>query len=286
MIKFVLSLDTELAWGQPSGSNWDGLVNDPSSGRDAIQYTLRILDEYDIPATWGIVGHLLLSECDGETHYNTARITDIDPYTDIDQEPLYYAPEILDWIRSASVDHEIAGHSFTHPDFRELDRDSAKKEFEAMSRAFGDRNCELRSMIHPYTGLDHLELLSEYDISYYSGVSHTNNHTIKSGFPKLLRFDPEMITFPTVSPKQKEDGLLEIPRSGSLRDERWGWLIPLRLKRSLKQHSDGVIHLSFHPHNIIYDPHLKRILPKVASIVDSARSRGELKVMRFCDFDI
>jgi peptidoglycan/xylan/chitin deacetylase (PgdA/CDA1 family) len=281
MITVVISLDTELAWGRLSHDKATPLSEDESAGRNAIKYILDVFDTHQIPATWGIVGHLLLDSCNEETHYRAPYIDAVDPGTDQDTNPLYYAPEILNWIQTADVSHEVAGHSFSHPRFGEIDRSQAQTELEAMVRAFEDRGVSIESIIHPGIDLAHLDLLKAYGISCYSGASAVSNCTIKTGLPKLLRRDRELVSIPTIEPIEDEYGMVRIPRSRSLRDERWGWLNPYRLKRALKVNDDGMLHLSFHPHNIVYDWFLRHTLSKIAKILSEAESKGTIEICTF-----
>lgn len=281
MITIVISLDTELAWGRLSSDKEEPLFEDDSAGRSAIRYVLNILDEYSIPATWGIVGHLLLEKCNENSHYNAPYVNEIDPKTNRESDPLFYAPEILNWIRDADVNHEVAGHSFSHPRFSDLNRLQMREELGAMMDAFDDRGETINSLIHPGIDLAHLDLLPEFGIERYSGPSRTRNYTLKEGLPRLLHRDPALLSVPRVKPKVDEYDMCMIPRSRSLRDERWGWLNPHRLRSALKSNGDGVIHLSFHPHNVIYDRFLRRNLPKVAKVIADARSKGTIKVQTF-----
>lgn len=285
MLTLVVSLDTELAWGRLSSDKQAPLFEDESAGRDAIRYVLDVLDEHEIPATWGIVGHLLLDECDQTTHYSAPYVDEIDPKTDRESDPLYYAPEVLDWIQDADVDHEVAGHSFSHPRFSDLDRPQAREELGAMMSAFDDRGVSIDSLIHPGIDLAHLDLLPEFGIERYSGAGKTRNYTLTDGLPRLLRRDPALLSAPAVEPAEDEYGLRRIPRSRSLRDERWGWLNPHRLRSAIRSNEDGVIHLSFHPHNVVYDRFLRWTLPRVAAVAAEARSEGRLQVRTFRSLD-
>ncbi|WP_436903356.1 polysaccharide deacetylase family protein [Halovenus halobia] len=285
MITLTLSLDTELAWGRTGDRNATRLAADESAGRDAIKRILSVFDEYDIPATWGIVGHLLLTECDRSRHYTAPYIDEIDPYSNRASDPLYYGPEILDWIEDAATNHEVAGHSFTHPQFGELDRSAAHSELDAMVGTFEDAGVDIDSLIHPRIDLAHLDLLPEYGIKCYSGSSETTNYTIKQGVPKLLRWDSELVGAPTVEAARDEYGTLCVPRSRSLRDERWGWLNPYRVRRTINNANDGILHLTFHPHNFIYDRFLRWTLERVANIIATARSKDKLEIKTFREIE-
>jgi hypothetical protein len=78
MIIFIISLNTELAWGRLGDRNPARLAADESVGRDAIKGILGVFDEYDTPATLMFVGHLRLEECDRSRPYTAPYIDEID----------------------------------------------------------------------------------------------------------------------------------------------------------------------------------------------------------------
>jgi hypothetical protein len=67
----VVSLDLELCWGRFDKVPVPMLEADASEERIQIRRLLALLDRYEIPATWAIVGHLMLAGCsrhDGAVH--------------------------------------------------------------------------------------------------------------------------------------------------------------------------------------------------------------------------
>ncbi len=96
----------------------------------------RILEAFDsrrLPATWAVVGHLLLGSCqrgvDGRAHPEIPRIEPFetpwwkfegpdwfqhDPCTDVHRDPAWYAPDLVALIRDSPTGHEIASHTFSH----------------------------------------------------------------------------------------------------------------------------------------------------------------------------
>lgn len=279
----VLTLDTELAWGRLSKDKDISLAEDPSSGRDAIEFILETFENHNIPVTWAVVGHLLLESCSRDSHYRADYIDEIDPYSDRDDDPLYYAPDIVRMIEDSSVAHEIAGHSFSHPRFSHLNRRQARQEIEAMVETFESAGIELDSMVHPGIDHDYLDLLSEFGISVISGGQSYENYTLRSGVHPFLNRDPSMVSAPAAEPYTTDD-LIVVPRSRNLRDERWGWLNPHRVKTAIEDGSDGVLHLTFHPHNVIYDYFLQKTLPQVAKILDSYRNDGTVNIVTLSEF--
>jgi hypothetical protein len=110
----TLSIEIELAWG----THDLGVYPHLSDGRKEEEFYLRQLlahcDEYGIPITFDIVGHLLLEECDGHDGPHEPGWFDNDPETDADRDPLFYWPEVVNLIHDMSVDHEICTHTFSH----------------------------------------------------------------------------------------------------------------------------------------------------------------------------
>lgn len=65
--QFVISIDTELAWG----SNYDEKILKSrqeafKKTRAAIDQILSLFEKYQISVTWAIVGHLMLENCSKE----------------------------------------------------------------------------------------------------------------------------------------------------------------------------------------------------------------------------
>lgn len=114
----TISVEIELGWGfhdKRPPSEVPELSDDGEAERAALRRLLALCDEYEVPITFNVVGHLLLDSCDG-THDgpHPDGWFDRDPGTDAEADPLFYAPEVVDWIRDASVDHEICTHTFSH----------------------------------------------------------------------------------------------------------------------------------------------------------------------------
>lgn len=113
-----ISVEIELGWGfhdKKPPSAVAELSDDGSAERAALQWLLDLCDEFEIPITFNIVGHLLLDSCDGNHDGpHTDGWFDRDPGTDVDTDPLFYAPEMAEWIRDAEVNHELCTHTFSH----------------------------------------------------------------------------------------------------------------------------------------------------------------------------
>lgn len=111
----MLSMEIELAWGVHDIGDFEHLSGDGSAER---QYLRRLLDRcetVDVPISFDVVGHLLQSSCSGN-HDGPHRNGwfDADPGTDAETDPLYYAPEMVEWIGERPTDHEVCTHTFSH----------------------------------------------------------------------------------------------------------------------------------------------------------------------------
>jgi len=118
---FVLSLDTELAWGTMDREGFRTYRGHLERTRQNIESLLTLLGRYDIPATWAFVGHLLLDSChreatgaDPHPDVLTARFPWFDyewhhhdPGSDRQSDPFWYGDHILELVREARPEHEV-----------------------------------------------------------------------------------------------------------------------------------------------------------------------------------
>ena len=123
---FLLSFDTELAWGSFDRDGLRRFGKFYAQTRPCLRRMLMLLETYRIPATWAFVGHLLLDRCrreNGTTHPDVMRPRHswyphdwhaLDPGTDVDRDPFWYGTDMLESIRSSSMQHEVGTHTFSH----------------------------------------------------------------------------------------------------------------------------------------------------------------------------
>lgn len=111
----TLSVEIELGWGVHDTGQYGHLSED---GRAEREFLARLLDrcaDLDLPITFDVVGHLCESHCTG-THDGPHEPSwfDADPGTDVERDPLFYAPDMVDMVRSSPVDHELGTHTYSH----------------------------------------------------------------------------------------------------------------------------------------------------------------------------
>lgn len=121
----TISVEIELGWGFHDKANpldVPELSNDGQAEREALEWFLDACDDDGVPVTFNVVGHLLLDSCSGNHDGpHPDGWFDRDPGTDAGADPLYYAPDLVDRIRNADVDHEICTHTFSHVLLDEID---------------------------------------------------------------------------------------------------------------------------------------------------------------------
>src|SRR5689334_2135353 len=163
----TISADTEMNWAFRGRS---AEVRDSlgTTERHNIPVILDILSDYSIPITWATVGHLFLSACDrngGTAHEAMPRPPanerwngdwyKHDPCTDVERDPLWYAPDLMALIASSRVPHEIGSHTFSHIDFSAHTSDErlVTKEIEACRAAMKPFGLDVKSLVYPFNNM-------------------------------------------------------------------------------------------------------------------------------------
>lgn len=127
----TFSMEIELGWGTHDTGELDRLSPDGQTERRYLSKLLATTETNQIPISFDVVGHLFLDECDGD-HESPHRSDwfQADPGTDSLTDGLFYAPDAIENIKSASVDHEICTHTFSHALFDEITRKTCVWELE------------------------------------------------------------------------------------------------------------------------------------------------------------
>lgn len=111
----TLSVEVELGWGFHDLGAYDVLSEDREAETQALNRLLALCDELDIPFTFDVVGALFLERWPGEfdgPHENGW--FDAIPRTNVDRNPLFYAPDVVQHIQRADANHELSTHTFSH----------------------------------------------------------------------------------------------------------------------------------------------------------------------------
>ena len=303
---FTISIDFELIWGTLDLFGWQRFSRACLVEREiVIDRLLDLFAEYEIAATWCVLGHLMLDHCapkSAQKHPEIERPRHSwheqdwfvnDPAGTEQTDPLFYARSLIEKIRSCPTTQEIGCHSFSHVIFGDpgCSHKTAESEISASVRAARQIGIEMRSFAFPRNEVGHLDVLKKFGFACYRGPE-TNwyAHRLWPAAIKRLCHLWDVIAAKTpdlVLPEHNEFGIWNLPGSmiffpaHGLRR-----YIPIsrRVKRAIKGLNAAVkqrkiFHLWFHPTNFADETEamfsgLRRVLEHASSL----RSRGEIAI--------
>lgn len=291
----VLSIDAEVGWGfhdlpEPSMARVE-------AGRSGWSTLLGLLDSNDVPATWAIVGHLMLEHCDG-THADHPSIPgwfSREQGEWRDRPELRFGRDLIADVQESSTDHELACHSFSHVLFDDprVTREIAIAEIDAAIRAADSFGVEYDSFVFPRNAVGHLDVLAGYGFTCYRSRDTVPTGQLRRSTRKLLAaIDPDRVEL--VTPRLDEHGLVDIPPSlflfgfegaPRLAAELLGTdPIVRQAKRGIDRASstDGVFHMWLHPNNIQTERDVSR-LTEIIRYLAETRETTDLAVETMTD---
>jgi peptidoglycan/xylan/chitin deacetylase (PgdA/CDA1 family) len=274
---FTVSIDFELIWGTLDLFGPEGFRAACRIEREVVvQRLLDLFAEYDVSATWCVLGHLFLGECHQQ---NGTKHPDIvpphhawvreawfahDPCTDEVRSPEFYGRTLVEKIRSCPVAQEVACHSFSHVIFGDegCSEATAATEVEACVRVAREMGIELKSFAFPRNRVGHLPVLVRNGFRSYRGPGERwyESEEATGALGRLAHLWDVVWASqpPTVIPQRDPSGLWNIPGSmiyfpmhGIRR------FVPMsrRVKRAIKGLDEAartgrIFHLWFHPTNL------------------------------------
>jgi peptidoglycan/xylan/chitin deacetylase (PgdA/CDA1 family) len=310
----VVSIDVELSWGRFDVLPMTILDAEAQEERTLITRLLALLDRYDIPATWAMVGHLMLERCardpNGQAHPEVQPRPSFpwlphdwyhfDPCTSAESAPGWYAPDVLRLVKAARTRHEIASHSFAHIYYGDpaCRPEVAEADLRAALKTAARKGIALKSFVFPRNRVGHLEALRKAGILAFRGM-HPFEEQHPSPFMKLV-LKPisamgQLLGLPP-TPVQAEEvlpGLWDLPGNHYFR-ARTGLrrILPpgteaLRGKRGIDQavRSGELYHAWFHPYNLQQNPQeMFHNLEKVFAHAARMRDRELLDILTMGDY--
>ena len=281
----VLSLDAELAWGF---HDFDELPEERcSAARESWLRLLELFDEFDVPATWAVVGHLMLDECDGEhgDHPTPDGWFDRDPGTREGRDERWYGSKLVGAIEDADVEHEVGSHTFSHVDFGTTTREIASAEMRKSVEIGDDRGLSMDSMVFPRNYVGHRDVLAAYGVKSYRGNQPRRwyDRGRLGSATKFLGWPTGAVSPTLVAPEVDEYGLVNVPASlylfcfegtgRSVVERVTGDPIVKMAKRGIDRAAteDGVFHMWLHPNNLTEErdfDRMRAILEHLAEVRD------------------
>lgn len=200
----TISIEIELGWGVHDIEGKPHLSKKGAKEREYLQKLLQCTDEHDIPISFDIVGHLLLSECDGahEGPYRDKWFSS-DPGTDLSDAPLFYAPDMADAVLSTNTEHELCTHTFSHLLCEEETDELVDWELQQVQKMHAEIDDRIVSFVPPRHQRPRNETLRQ------NGIRVARYAKEKSTPTKLHRFKELTVgPHPEWEPKI-QDGVLE-----------------------------------------------------------------------------
>jgi peptidoglycan/xylan/chitin deacetylase (PgdA/CDA1 family) len=293
----VLSLDAELGWG------FHDLPSPPApryeNARAGWQQLVSLFEEFDVRATWAVVGHLFLEECDGEHPGHPA-------------PPDWFARERTSWrsrpdlrfgdglieaLFESAIDHDIGSHTFSHVVFgdRNTDRTLADAEVTAAIEAAEGYDSSPTSFVYPRNRVGHRDVLADHGFTCYRGRAPIRpTDDLPGGRPLGKLIEATVDTPPLVTPRRDEFGLVNVPASmylfgfeGTARSvAEFVWADPVvrRATRGIDAaaRKGGICHLWLHPNNLVA-PRDRRRMRAIVSHLAKRRDQGAVAIETMAD---
>lgn len=302
---FVLSLDTEIAWGT---FTWGGTTyyrRHFDAYRENVRRFIGLMDRYEIAATWAFVGHLMLDRCDGDHPEAPAprfpwygrNWYAHDPGTDAARDPWWYAPDVLERVLAMRTPQEIGTHTFSHLflDDPAVTPQMARAQIEA-SVAVGRRyGLAIESLVFPRDGVGHLDQYADLGITNYRGPERLRYSALSrplrraaglcdhvaGGTPPVYDWDA----------LETHHGLLDIPGSTfALAYDRYHRFVPTpsriaKFRRGIEAAHDGdaIFHLAFHPFHLGSSERMFDLFERCFRLVADTREAGHIEVLTMRD---
>lgn len=279
--KMVISLDFELYWGVRDTRTLDTYQSNILGVQSVIPKLLHLFDQYQIKATFAIVGFLfchnkkeLLEHLPKQLpQYNNKNLSPyahlIEKMNDDDlTQPFYFAPELIQLIKK-HVQHEIATHTFSHYYCLEVGQQATDffYDLEAALTIASEYQINIISIVFPRNQYDtkYLDLCKDAGLQCYRGNPNhwiyqadtsESNHWIKRGIRLLDHYINITGHHCYKNTMPKDDTLINIQASRFLRPYTpfLSWFESIRLHRILSSmthaaKNDLTFHLWWHPHN-------------------------------------
>jgi peptidoglycan/xylan/chitin deacetylase (PgdA/CDA1 family) len=301
---FVVSIDTELAWGEAHRRDGSQRGHRFDAERPVIDAILDLFARYRIAATWAIVGHLFLDACGddgGDPHPDLVPPEydwldegwlAVDPRSTIEAAPHWYGRDIVDAVLACPVPQEVGSHSFSHVivDDPACTPEVFGSELAAAGRVAADRGVELRSFVYPRNSIGQIERLAEHGYRSYRGGRPAAPFAGRRGWQRrALTLVDKLHPLPgsATLPARHGSGVWNVPQTYLFAPATTGRRLPpalwarrprARLRQAARDRS--LFHLWFHPYNVTADP--ERALAALEVVCREAarlRDAGRLDVL-------
>lgn len=288
---FLLSIDTELAWGGVHNGAFVRRRPMLEQARGVIARLLGLLERHQVRATWAIVGHLFLDSCrprHGLKHPEIVRPSyawysgdwfQHDPCTDARRDPLWYGPDIVEAVLRCRVPQEVGSHGFSHMVVGDpgCSRECFDSELKASLAAASRWGIAPRSFVFPRNSIGHLDVLAANGFTTFRGLAPG-----QEGRGRVSGLLANVLPLVVVARPRRVDGLWDLPATDFyLHREGYARAVPMALRvrkavAGLRRAASqaAIFHLWFHPFNLASDA--EALLGGLEAIFrEAARLRGQ-----------
>jgi peptidoglycan/xylan/chitin deacetylase (PgdA/CDA1 family) len=301
---FTISLDFELIWGTLDLFGPEQFRRACEIEREkVIDSLLDLFIEFEVPATWCILGHLFLDECGGEPkHPNIVRAKhdwvngdwfQHDPCEGEHDKSIFLGRSLVEKIKNCPVPQEIGSHSFSHVIFSDegCSKETAESEVTESVRLAKEMGIEMQSFAFPRNEVGHLDVLQKYGFKCYRGIEPNwyENRSVPERIRRAMRLLDVLRAAepPTVLPQKTESGVWNIPGSAiyfPMHGFRKHIPLNLRTRRAIKglnaaAKKKRIFHLWFHPTNL--SDEIENMFKGLREILQYASKLRESDKIRF-----
>jgi hypothetical protein len=189
--------------------------------------------------------------------------------------PLWQTFDIVDKVLESPLSHEIAAHSYTHPDFWKISMDTAEIEIRASKRIFKETlGVDVNTFIFPKNHINYLGILRKYSFKSYRG-KNKGSISFKKLTNILYFVNPSKLS---VSPRLN-NGLWEIPGSLLFQSTRKYDLYRIYITafRNIKHviEHGGIFHLMIHDYSLVPEE-VKMLFTKLIRMLGKLNDKEKL----------
>lgn len=252
----IISLDTELHYGviNTRSRYRQELLTKRTSLGEPISFLVDLFEQYEIPVTWAIVG-LIFKE----------------------------HPTIVSKIMSSKVVHEVASHSYSHIDYSCANEEEVDSDLYKCKQHASAWGIDLQSFIFPQDRIAYLEKVKLHGFKIYRGKNE-GALSYKKGNP-IARVKNRAIP-KSVQIRRDQNGLICLPSSMKLTDFRFPYFLFSRARKGIDNvvNNGGILHLYFHPWNLVINPTFKEVLNELGPYLYNKMDSGQVTIKKMADF--
>lgn len=267
----VISLDFELCWGIIANRTIESYKKNIIGARSAIPHILKLFSQYNIHATWAVVGFLFFDNKEdlikkmpaNKPLYSNPKLSSYNEINNLGanetKDPFHYAKSLVGLITSYP-NQEIATHTFSHYYCLEAgqNKETFKDDLRSAIEIAEERNLKIESIVFTRNQInkEYLPICQEMGIKAYRGIL---GRGVSNSFgARIIRLLDSYLNITGHNTyfldKSNKDFLLNIPASRFLRPCANALLEPFRLYRILSSmtyaaKNNQVYHIWWHPHN-------------------------------------